>query len=358
MKRISPSAPAVNSTVAEIKSRFTLRDVAANLGLELPTRDGVKFRSPLRHDRNPSCTIKGNVLFDWSTGEHFDAIDLFAAAKNISNGEAIRELAERLNIAGRVQDLGQNARKRQVTTVITSPARTEPIASQSAPVAFDESRPTDDDFAAILAARSWPEDALSGLLLAHDLGVLRFGKVCGCPCWIVTDEGRRIAEARRLDGKPFPAVGTLGERKAHTIRGSVKSWPVGLRLRIVPERLREFAVVLVEGGPDLMAAYAVLARLPMGARDVHPVAMLGTSATIAPDALGVEHYSTSGRAVVILAHGDDPGREAGRRWAKQLSGAGCRVTVRKLPQGKDLSDLLTERAPADLAALITPTTKP
>jgi predicted nuclease with TOPRIM domain len=142
----------------------------------------------------------------------------------------------------------------------------------------------------------------------------------------------------------------LGERKAHTVKGSVKSWPVGLRLRIVPERLREFAVVLVEGGPDLMAAYAVLARLPMGARDVHPVALLGTSATIAPDALG----AMSGRVVVILAHGDDPGREAGRRWGKQLSGAGCRVTVRKLPEGKDLSDLLTERAPADLAGLITP----
>jgi hypothetical protein len=341
MKRISPSAPAVNSTVAEIKSRFTLRDVAANLGLELPTRDGVKFRSVLRHDRNPSCTIKGNVLFDWSTGEHFDAIDLFAAAKNISNGEAIRELAERLNISGRTPE-----RPQAVTVVTKAPTPEKP----SAPVAFDESDPTDDDFAAILAARSWPTDALSGLLLAHDLGVLRFGNVCGCPCWIVTDESRRIAEARRLDGKPFSAVGTLGERKAHTIRGSVKSWPVGLRLRIVPERLREFAVVLVEGGPDLMAAYAALAWLPMDARDVHPVALLGTSATIAPDALG----AMSGRAVVILAHGDDPGREAGRRWAKQLSGAGCRATVRNLPDGKDLSDLLTERTPADLAGLITP----
>jgi hypothetical protein len=346
MKRISPSAPAVNSTVAEIKSRFTLRDVAANLGLELPTRNGTKFRSPLRHDRNPSCTIKGNVLFDWSTGEHFDAIDLYAAAKQISNAEAIRELAERLNIAGRTVERP----KAQPVRVSKPPTPEKP----EAPVAFDESRPTDDDFASILAARSWPEDALSGLLLAHDLGVLRFGNVCGCPCWIVTDETRRIAEARRLDGKTFPAVGTLGERKAHTIKGSTKAWPVGLRLRIVPERLREFAVVLVEGGPDLMAAYAALARLPMGARDVHPVAMLGTSATIAPDALG----AMSGRAVVILAHGDDPGCEAGRRWAKQLSGAGCRVTVRKLPEGKDLADLLTERAPANLAALITPTTKP
>lgn len=342
MKRISPSAPAVNGTVAEIKSRFTLRDVAANLGLELPTRDGVKFRSPLRHDRNPSCTIKDGVLFDWSTGEHFDAIDLYAAAKQITNAEAIRELSERLNIAGRTPE------RPQVITVMTSKAPTP--EQPAAPVAFDESQPTDDDFAAILAARSWPDDALSGLLLAHDLGVLRFGNVCGCPCWIVTDETRRIAEARRLDGKPFPAVGTLGERKAHTIKGSTKAWPVGLRLRIVPERLREFAVVLVEGGPDLMAAYAALARLPMGARDVHPVAMLGTSATIALDALG----AVAGRVVVILAHGDDPGREAGRRWAKQLSGAGCRVTVRGLPDGKDLSDLLTERAPADLAGLITP----
>jgi len=344
MKRLSPSAPAVNGTVAEIKSRFTLRDVAANLGLELPTRDGVKFRSPLRHDRNPSCTIKADVLFDWSSGEHFDAIDLYAAAKNISNAEAIRELGERLHL-GKSGTIVPGAR---VNPGLQA-ARPQP-SPPSEQIAFDESEPRPGDLESILAARSWPVDALDGLLLAYELRVLRVGRVCGCDCWIVTDEARRIAEARRIDGKAFAAVGNLGERKAHTVKGSVKSWPAGLRPRIAPDRLRDVPLVLVEGTPDLLAAYAVLARLPMSERDVHPVAMLGTSASIAPDALNV----MAGRVVVVLAHGDEAGREAGRRWAKQLSGAGCRVTLRNLPDGKDLADLLTEHAAADLAELITP----
>jgi hypothetical protein len=348
MKTFSPNSAPVNravgnSIVAEIKSRLPLRDVAALIGAELPTRDGVKFRSPLRSDRNPSCTIKADVLFDWSTGEHFDAIDLYAAAKNITNTEAIRELGERLHLGSsgpaHVSPIGDKPK--------AAPAKAAP---PSEPIAFDESEPRPGDLESILAARSWPVDALDGLLLAYELRVLRVGRVCGCDSWIVTDEARRIAEARRIDGKAFAAVGNLGERKAHTVRGSVKSWPAGLRPRIAPDRLPDVPLVLVEGGPDLLAAYAVLARLSMNARDVHPVALLGTSASIAPDAL----TAMAGRVVVILAHGDDPGREASRRWAKQLSGAGCRVTLRNLPDGKDLADLLTEHAAADLAGLITP----
>ena len=341
MKRLSPSAPAVNGTVAEIKSRLTLRDVGTMVGAELPTRDGVKFRSPLRSDKTPSCTIKADVLFDWSSGEHFDAIDLYAAAKNISNGEAIKELGERLHLGVRVSEpmkVEQSSTSKNV------------LHGEQKPIAFDESEPRPGDLESIRAARSWPVDALDGLLLAYELRVLRVGRACGCDSWIVTDEARRIAEARRLDGKAFAAVGNLGERKAHTVKGSVKSWPAGLRSRIAPDRLPDVPLVLVEGGPDLLAAYAVLARLPMSERDVHPVAMLGTSASIAPDAL----TAMAGHVVVVLAHGDEAGREAGRRWAKQLSGAGCRVTLRNLPDGKDLADLLTEHAAADLAELITP----
>jgi hypothetical protein len=326
MTRISPSAPAVNSTVAEIKSRFTLRDVAANLGLELPTRDGAKFRSPLRHDRNPSCTIKGNVLFDWSTGEHFDAIDLYAAAKQISNAEAIRELAERLNIAGRTPER-PNA---QPARASKPPTPEKPAA----PVSFDESQPTDDDFAAILQTRKLPPEALSGLLVAYDVGVLRFATIGDFRCWLVSYTRRICAEARRLDGKPFPAVGSLAARKAHTLKGSTKSWPVGLLPGAKAERLRALPLVLVEGSPDLLAAYALLGVLPMDTMDVQPVAMLGTSSSISPEALQL----MAGRRAVILAHGDQAGSGAARRWAGQLVGAGCRVKVRDLPDGQDLND--------------------
>lgn len=331
MKTFSPNSAPVNravgnSIVAEIKSRLPLRDVAALIGAELPTRDGVKFRSPLRSDRNPSCTIKADVLFDWSTGEHFDAIDLYAAAKNISNGEAIRELAERLNISGRTEMRPMGPKP--------AAAKSETMGSQSAPVAFDESRPTDDDFAAILQTRKLPPEALSGLLVAYDVEVLRFATIADSPCWLVSDARRICAEARRLDGKPFPAVGSLAARKAHTLKGSTKSWPVGLLPGVKAERLRSLPLVLMEGSPDLLAAYALLGVLPMDAMDVQPVAMLGTSASISPEALQL----MAGRHAVILAHGDQAGSGAAKRWAGQLVGAGCRVKVRDLPDGQDLND--------------------
>ena len=167
----------------------------------------------------------------------------------------------------------------------------------------------------------------------HWLKTVVFTRVCDEDCWLLTDASRRCAEARRIDRKPFPAIGTLAERKSHTLAGSSKSWPVG----ILPggfekEWLHEHChkLLLVEGGPDYVAACQLIVAQD---ENVLPVAMLGASQSICADAL--PHFSS--RRVTIVAHGDQAGREAGLRWAKQIKVAGGLVKLFQLRQG-DLND--------------------
>ena len=144
--------------------------------------------------------------------------------------------------------------------------------------------------------------------------VLRFGTVCGFPCWIVTDESQKVAEARRMDGLMFPAWGRLGERKAHTLRGSSKAWPAGL---MMPNNLSSYfqKVLLVEGSADLLAACHFIHN---GTQDWLPVAMLGASSKLATGALSM----LKGKRVRIVPHVDKPGEGAARSWCNQLRAAG------------------------------------
>ena len=208
-------------------------------------------------------------------------------------------------------------------------------------VTFDVREPSDADHESIIRTRKLSPEGVSGLLLAHDVGVLHFADVAGFRCWLVADESTRCAEARRLDGKTFPAIGNLAERKAHTLKGSTKSWPVGLALRVSESRgehLRRIPLVLVEGGPDLLAAFALLAALPSSEGDVQPVAMLGASASINAEAL----VQIAGRRVLVLAHGDKAGADCAAQWGRQLSEANCKVQLRHLPDGQDLNHLVSK----------------
>jgi hypothetical protein len=150
-------------------------------------------------------------------------------------------------------------------------------------------------------------------------GVLHFGTVCGHPSWIVTDEARLCAEARRLDGAPFPGSGKRGVRKAHTLAGSSKSWPVGLRIANTrPECFRK--ILWVEGSGDLVAAY----HFVLHAGDWLPVAMLGASLrNVHPDAAQWLRH----KQVRIVPHSDDAGRQGMEHWGTLLSGLDCEVDM-------------------------------
>ncbi|MEY5026008.1 MAG: zinc finger protein [Verrucomicrobiota bacterium] len=146
-------------------------------------------------------------------------------------------------------------------------------------------------------------------------GVLGFGTVCGVPSWLVKDGSGKCVEARRMNGLPFPAVEGLGERKAHTLRGSLKSWPVGLVAG--PGRLRK--VLLLEGSGDLVAGYHYVEPVS----DWLPVAFLGAGIqNLHPEALGL----LAGKQVRIVSHVDAVGADARERFGRQLQQqAGCSV---------------------------------
>jgi len=182
-------------------------------------------------------------------------------------------------------------------------------------------------------------------------GVLRFGTVCSSPCWIVMDDSRLCAEARRMDGAFFPAVGPLSERKAHTLRGSKKNWPVGISLPA--DLTKHFSkVLLLEGSGDLVAGYHFALA---GPADWLPIAILGASVRgLDPAAL----LLLSGKQVRIVPHCDAAGRNAAELWAAEIAQAGCAVDGFSLEglrkqDGTFLGDLndATEILPADAAQL-------
>jgi hypothetical protein len=144
------------------------------------------------------------------------------------------------------------------------------------------------------------------------------------PSWVITDHTRAVAEFRRLDNEKYPKGDGSGI-KAWSTRG--KNWLLG-----AADMGNRACVLLVEGGPDLLAAYHFLLRF----RKVDKVAvvcMLGASNRIREEALP----NFEGKRVCILADADVlkddanprkrvlPGVEAAFRWQEQLQAAGAAV---------------------------------
>jgi len=144
------------------------------------------------------------------------------------------------------------------------------------------------------------------------------------PSWVMTDETRRVAEFRRVDGERYPVKGGEGIKSWST---AGKSWPIG-----ASELGTRRAVLWVEGGPDVLAAYHFLWGWGLLDR-VAVVGMLGASARIAEEAL--RHFD--GCRVRIMMDADElrdsseaakrkiPGLEAAKRWTEQLTAAGATV---------------------------------
>jgi hypothetical protein len=304
------------SEIDEAKDRVRLPELSRILNLpgELPSRDGVKFPSPLRPDAHPSCSFYDGCrrMKDWSTGKDYDAVDFLGEALSLRNGEAIRRFLEIAN--------GHRPTAEQ-TPVSRAPQKTE-----------QSSKP---DLSRLLSGstEAWAQVArarqidVAAVRLAQELGTLRFGKVCGHLSWVLLDSSGLCAEARRLDGKNFPAVTTddvqLSERKAHTLRGSRKDWPVGILPAAEYQKSAE-TVLLVEGGPDYLAALHF--SLKQRKTGILPVAILGRGQGLRglhPDS--IEHFR--GRRVRIYPHDDPDGGSyrSALRWAKQLRDVGAEV---------------------------------
>ncbi|WP_395753947.1 CHC2 zinc finger domain-containing protein [Prosthecobacter sp.] len=354
--------------IPALKERLLIPEAWRRLGLE--GQPGATCRSPFRPDKSPSFSIyKGGRLWkDFSTRQGGDVIDFIALARQISRGKALRVFLDMLGIP---LEVPTKPRPRPQQTHSTSSRQGTPNArptAQSCPpgvaadsstagavkmpeklraeqqaAAPEESRSiplhngTEADRQLVADTRHITPEAVS---LALALRTLTFAIVQGFRCWLLTDAEGRIAEARRLDGKAFPAAGPLGRRKAHTLRGSRKSWPLGAAvLRRVPDFK---TLLLVEGGPDYLAALHFAHELQRW--DVLPVAMLGRGTGTRMDAAALQLMR--GRRVRIYPHADADGGglQSARMWAVQLHTAGCAVDTFDFSElrrtdGKPVKDL-------------------
>ena len=150
----------------------------------------------------------------------------------------------------------------------------------------------------------------------------------------------------RIDGKPFPAVGKIDERKTHTVKGSVNSWIASGDVTAAD------TILDVEGVTDLLAV--VSAGLPPG--------MVVVTNTAGAKARGkLPRPWANGKTVIVAGDADDPGEEGKRRSAPAYHKAGAsKVLYAQLPyaiekdHGRDIRDWLNEgHTVADLPTVAT-----
>jgi hypothetical protein len=174
-----------------------------------------------------------------------------------------------------------------------------------------------------LSCESIAEAALRGLIFS----TLWKGR----RAWVVTDGARLNAQVRRLDGEPWEP-----SRKAQSLPGSVGGWPVGLREAQVFR-----AIALVEGGPDLLAAF----HLALGKGvdvfgSLGVVSIFGAKTQIIESALPL----FAGKRVRIFAHDDGAGYSGATTWSATLKAASATVDCfgfegLRQSNGKPVNDL-------------------
>lgn len=157
--------------------------------------------------------------------------------------------------------------------------------------------------------------SVEAVKMTVERGLLWFGKVCGIESWLIADKERINVQGRRMDGEEYPAYGELAARKAHTIKGSKQTWPIG----ILESQSSQF-IALVEGGGDLLAAFH-FAWCESREDEIAPVAMLGASNSIPVEVLPFFKK----KRVRIFPHLDEAGQKAAQRWTSQLEEIGVIV---------------------------------
>jgi hypothetical protein len=295
-------------TIAEAREIYRIPDAWRDCGYEGEPKK--RCRCPFHEDRSPSFSVyNDDKSFKCFAGcGEGDVADFLAKGKGFSKEDACREVIRR---AG-------GSRPAALQQKVAPPGRSETLEL-----------PTLVPYSPEIAQRVANSRGLSLLAVEFPAVILKtvvFARVCEEKCWILTDASGKSAEARRINGKPFPAIGTLAERKSHSLRGSTKSWPVG----ITPEGFQAHEhirkILLVEGAPDYLAACQLIAAQD---ENILPVAMLGASASISQQA--IKYFAC--RNVTIVAHPDNAGREAAMRWGTQLQDGGAIVQAIQLKKG-------------------------
>lgn len=315
-----PYFASAKTPLEQAKEAFDVPRLWDALGLSgKPSRS---CKSPFRDERNASFSVApdGRTWHDFATGESGDVVAFLSKALGCDFSTAAKEL------------IRMNGGPACVHSMVPKTSASKPTEHPKAPILpTDIHKGSQRELNALSALRGL---SLEGLLLTSEAGVLRFGTVKGFPAWLVVSSCGRNAQARRLDGLPWP----MGA-KAYTLPHAQASIPIGWK------GLKDCAcAAIMEGAPDLLACYCLCHA--EGRNDVAPIGMLGASTRIHADCL--PHFK--GKAVRIFAHADSAGANAAKQWHAQLRQVGAKtITALSFPahwrtsEGapvKDLNDFL------------------
>jgi len=291
-----------------IRARHPLPEYCQKRGIELH-RSGSSGElvglCPLHPEKTASFHVyPDNHYHCYGCGAHGDVTDLEQAL----GGGTRTEAADRLG-AERWENVGKLPKASEPKT----PAERRPLLLP------EFSIPNEIDLRRLSRLRSI---SIVALQIAVSRGFLwtytdsREGRA-----WLVTDRARRLAIARRLDGKPWEYrngefVANPAERsKTKNIFGSQGNWPLGI-LESKPTP----AIALVEGAPDFLSAFQL--ALSAGVTgETTPVCISGASQRIPQEALPL----FAGKRVRVFGHDDTAGAKAMTRWAEQLSAVQAKV---------------------------------
>jgi hypothetical protein len=302
-------------TIQEAKAILDIPAVAARC---FPNwKPALSCHSPWRQDRNPSFSVfdQGRKWKDHATDDHGDAVDFLSKALDIPAQESVRRFVEMAGGGYRVP-----APRPKLAPAPMREDTDDKRRKRAAWPAMELS--TEEELEAVAKLRRLP---VEGPQWAAIDSTLRMATVDGLRCWIIRSTCGKNAQARRLDGQ------TLGENlKAKTLPGSIATLPVGNY-----HDTRWPAVALVEGGPDVLAAYAGIYRLGL----LDTVAVCGMLGASMRPPFGVV-ATMKGRRVRIFQHNDEAGQKAADGWARLIHNAGGTVDIWAPAQaGADLNDI-------------------
>lgn len=351
----------VNGLRDEVKRKLSFLDILSLDGAQV-RRAGPNFVicCPFHAERTPSFTIHAGKLHRghcYGCGWDGDVIDYWRERRGGGYLDALRALASLASVPVHLREWKRidAAQVSQVTGVAEGRREKPPLPRLRAL--------TGQEIEDLAKLRGLTPMGVAAAAAAKRVAFCEWPQFCGrdgvwrtghdaSPSWVVTDSERWVAQFRRMDGACYQIKredGEFGEIKCWS-KGS-PAWPLG-----ASEMGDRAAVVMVEGGADMLAAFYFLAG--WGRLDqVAVVAMLGASNRIAEEALPFFWR----KRVRIFMDADEPkffkdqperppvfpGLEAAARWSEQLTGAGAVVetfsleglTRRDGARVKDLNDL-------------------
>jgi hypothetical protein len=202
----------MQNAIALCKERLPLPDLLVRLGLFRNPPGPGSHPCPLHQERTGAAFSMHRPRGAWLWKCHGkcaasgDEISLLRFVDGTNNRAAIQRYRELCDAPGTVPRTVSKPRRRSVSD--PSPESQNVI---QLPDRLHSGSYADCEQVARL--RAVPVSTITDM---SRNGFLAFGTVCGAPSWVVLDDMRKVAEARRLDGRPYAALHGLSERKTHT----------------------------------------------------------------------------------------------------------------------------------------------